>query len=88
VRVSGHIDPETGYVIDLKILKDIIKDEVLENFDHKNLNEDTDEFRNLNPTAENIAVVIYDKIRARLDSNYEIKVRLSETERNIVEYPA
>jgi 6-pyruvoyltetrahydropterin/6-carboxytetrahydropterin synthase len=88
VKVSGDIDPETGYVIDLKILKDIIRDEVLENFDHKNLNEDTDEFRNLNPTAENIAVVIYDKIRARLDSNYEIKVRLSETERNIVEYPA
>ena len=88
VKVSGDIDPETGYVIDLKILKDIIHDEVLENFDHKNLNEDTDEFRNLNPTAENIAVVIYDKIRARLDSNYEIKVRLSETERNIVEYPA
>jgi 6-pyruvoyltetrahydropterin/6-carboxytetrahydropterin synthase len=88
VKVAGDVDPETGYVIDLKILKDIIRDEVLEKFDHKNLNEDTDEFRNLNPTAENIAVVIYDKIRARLDSNYEIKVRLSETERNIVEYPA
>ena len=88
VRVSGEIDPETGYVIDLKILKDIIRDEVLEKFDHKNLNEDTGEFKDLNPTAENIAVVIYNKLRARLDSNYEIKVRLSETERNIVEYPA
>jgi 6-pyruvoyltetrahydropterin/6-carboxytetrahydropterin synthase len=88
VRVSGDIDPETGYVIDLKILKDIIRDEVLENFDHKNLNEDTDEFRNLNPTAENVAVVIYNKIRAQLDSSYDVKVRLSETERNIVEYPA
>ena len=87
VKVSGEIDPETGYVIDLKILKDIIRDEVLEKFDHKNLNEDTEEFQNLNPTAENIAVVIYNKLRARLDSNYEIKVRLSETERNIVEYP-
>ncbi|HYV92430.1 MAG TPA: 6-carboxytetrahydropterin synthase [Chitinophagales bacterium] len=88
IKVSGDIDPETGYVIDLKILKDIIRDEVLEKFDHKNLNEDTDEFHDLNPTAENIAVVIYDKIRARLDAAYDIKVRLSETERNIVEYPA
>jgi 6-pyruvoyltetrahydropterin/6-carboxytetrahydropterin synthase len=88
VKVSGDVDPETGYVIDLKILKEIIRDEVLEKFDHKNLNEDTEEFRDLNPTAENIAVVIYDKLRARLDLNYEVKVRLSETERNIVEYPA
>jgi len=87
VKVSGDVDPETGYVIDLKILKEIIRDEVLEKFDHKNLNEDTEEFRSLNPTAENIAVVIYDKLRARLDLNYEVKVRLSETERNIVEYP-
>ena len=88
VKVTGDVDPETGYVIDLKILKDIIHDEVMEKFDHKNLNEDTEEFRDLNPTAENIAVVIYDKLRARLDINYEVKVRLSETERNIVEYPA
>lgn len=88
VKVTGDVDPETGYVIDLKILKEIIHDEVMEKFDHKNLNEDTEEFRDLNPTAENIAVVIYDKIRARLDLNYEVKVRLSETERNIVEYPA
>jgi 6-pyruvoyltetrahydropterin/6-carboxytetrahydropterin synthase len=88
VKVTGDVDPETGYVIDLKILKEIIRDEVLEKFDHKNLNEDTEEFRDLNPTAENIAVVIYDKLRTRLDLNYEVKVRLSETERNIVEYPA
>jgi len=88
VNVSGDIDPETGYVIDLKILKDIIHKEVLDKFDHRNLNEDTAEFRDLNPTAENIAVVIYEKIRAKLDSKYEIKVRLSETEKNIVEYPA
>ena len=88
VKVTGDVDPETGYVIDLKILKDLIRDEVMEKFDHKNLNEDTEEFRDLNPTAENIAVVIYDKLRARLDINYEVKVRLSETERNIVEYPA
>ena len=88
VKVTGDVDPETGYVIDLKILKEIIRDEVLEKFDHKNLNEDTEEFRDLNPTAENIAVVIYDKLRARLDLNYEVKVRLSETEKNIVEYPS
>ncbi|MEO5674914.1 MAG: 6-carboxytetrahydropterin synthase [Chitinophagales bacterium] len=88
VRVSGEVDVVTGYVMDLKILKEIISDEVLEKFDHKNLNEDTEEFLNLNPTAENIAVVIYDKLRKRLDLKYELKVRLSETERNVVEYPA
>ena len=87
VKVTGEVNPETGYVIDLKIVKEIIRDEVLEKFDHKNLNEDTEEFRDLNPTAENIAVVIYDKLRSRLDSNYDVKVRLSETEKNIVEYP-
>jgi 6-pyruvoyltetrahydropterin/6-carboxytetrahydropterin synthase len=88
VKVSGEVDPETGYVIDLKILKDIIKEEVISKFDHHNLNKDTEEFRNLNPTAENIAIVIYNKIRKRLDKNYDIKVRLSETEKNFVEYPA
>ncbi len=88
VKVTGEIDPATGYVIDLKILKDLIRDEVLEKFDHQNLNEDTEEFRNLNPTAENIAVVIYDKLRSRLDLKYDVHVRLSETERNVVEYPA
>lgn len=88
VKVSGDVDPATGYVIDLKIVKDIIREEVLEKFDHKNLNEDTEEFSALNPTAENIAVVIYEKLRNRLDPNYGIKVRLAETERNIVEYPA
>ncbi|MBS1656861.1 MAG: 6-carboxytetrahydropterin synthase [Bacteroidetes bacterium] len=87
VKVSGEVDPETGYVIDLKILKDIIKEEVINKFDHHNLNEDTEEFRNLNPTAENIVMVIYDKIRKRMDKSYDIKIRLSETERNIVEYP-
>ena len=87
VRVSGDIDPETGYVIDLKILKQIIAEEVIEKFDHRNLNEDTVEFCDLNPTAENIAAVIYNKLRRRLDQKYEMSVRLSETERNIVEYP-
>lgn len=88
VRVSGEVDPATGYVIDLKIVKDVIREEVLDKFDHKNLNKDTVEFAALNPTAENIAVVIYDKLRSRLGTEYEIRVRLSETEKNIVEYPA
>ena len=87
VTVAGEIDPETGYVIDLKILKDIIREEVINKFDHRNLNEDTEEFRNLNPTAENIALVIHEKIRKQLDTKYDLKVRLSETEKNIVEYP-
>ncbi|MCY7410494.1 MAG: 6-carboxytetrahydropterin synthase [Chitinophagales bacterium] len=88
VKVTGEINPETGYVIDLKILKEIIKAEVLDKFDHMNLNEDTEEFRDLNPTAENIAIVIYDKIRNKLDKQYEVKVWLSETDKNFVEYPA
>ncbi|MDB5226232.1 MAG: hypothetical protein JWN78_425 [Bacteroidota bacterium] len=87
VKVTGEIDPETGYVIDLKIVKDIIKDEVEERFDHKNLNLDTKEFKNLNPTAENIIVVIYDLIRAKLDAKYDLHIKLYETEKNIVEYP-
>ena len=88
VTVSGEIDPETGYVMDLKILKQIIREEVIDAFDHHNLNEDTEEFKNLNPTAENIAAVIYQKIRKRLDSKYDLKIRLFETERNFVELPA
>ena len=88
VKVTGEMDPETGYVIDLKILKDIIRDEILSKFDHQNLNEDTEEFRELNPTAENIAVVIHDKIRKQLDKKFDLSVRLYETERNYVEYPA
>ncbi|MBA3649564.1 MAG: 6-carboxytetrahydropterin synthase [Chitinophagales bacterium] len=88
VKVTGEVDEETGYVMDLKILKDIIREEVLDCFDHKNLNEDTREFQELNPTAENIAIVIYDKIRKRLRNDLDLKVRLYETERNFVEYPA
>ncbi len=87
VKITGEVDPETGYLFDLKLLKEIIHQEVLERFDHKNLNEDTEEFRNLNPTAENI-FVIYESIRKRLDIRYEVAVRLYETERNFVEYPA
>ena len=87
VKVIGEIDPTTGYVIDLKIVKDIIKNEIEERFDHKNLNLDTKEFADLNPTAENIVVVIYDLIRAKLDAKYELFIKLYETEKNIVEYP-
>jgi len=87
VKVIGDIDPETGYVIDLKILKDIIYEEVELRFDHKNLNVETEEFKNLNPTVENIAVVIYNLIRTKLDPKYDLQIRLYETERNYVEYP-
>lgn len=88
VKVVGEVDPETGYLIDLKILKDIIYEEVELRFDHKNLNLDTEEFRNLNPTAENICYVIWQLINARLDGRYELTIRLWETPRNYVEYPA
>jgi 6-pyruvoyltetrahydropterin/6-carboxytetrahydropterin synthase len=87
VKVVGEIDPETGYVIDLKILKEVIKTEVEDRFDHKNLNMDCPEFANLNPTAENIVVVVYNILREHLDAKYDIQVRLYETERNFVEYP-
>lgn len=88
VQVTGDIDPETGYVIDMKVLSELIKQEVLNKFDHKNLNLDTLEFKNLNPTAENIALVIYGLIRPKLNSIFELKIRLYETERNYVEYPS
>lgn len=84
--VDGPIDPVSGYVIDLKILHDIIDSEVLEAFDHRNLNLDCPEFANLIPTAENIAVVIWNKLRAKLDSKFELEIRLWETERNSVFY--
>ena len=88
VKITGTIDPKTGYVIDLKLLSELIKEVVIEKFDHKNLNLDTVEFKNLNPTAENIAVVIYNLLRVKLDKEYELKITLYETERNFVEYPA
>ena len=84
--VTGEIDPETGYVIDVKILKDIIKEEVEDAFDHKNLNLDVPEFENLNPTAENIVVIIYHKIKAKLAKNLDLEVTLYETPRNFVRY--
>jgi 6-pyruvoyltetrahydropterin/6-carboxytetrahydropterin synthase len=88
VKVTGVPNPETGYVMDLKILSDLIRDHVLEKFDHKNLNLDTVYFKNLNPTAENICVVIYDLLRAQIDPQFDLQIRLYETERNFVEYPA
>ncbi len=88
VKVVGETDPETGYLIDLKVLKEIIYEEVEQRFDHKNLNLDTEEFRELNPTAEHICFVIWKLLRKRLDDKYELVVRLYETPRNYVEYPA
>ena len=88
VKVTGVPDPETGYVMDMKILSDLIRDHVLEQFDHKNLNLDTVYFKTLNPTAENICVVIYNLLRAQINPQLDLKVRLYETERNFVEYPA
>ena len=88
VKVTGDPDPRTGYVIDMKILSDIIKVNVLDRFDHQNLNLDTEEFKNFIPTAENIAVVIWKILREKIDQQLEIKVILYETERNFVEYPA
>ena len=88
VKLVGAPDADTGYVMDLKILSDIINAEVIERFDHKNLNEDTVEFKNLNPTAENICVVIWKLLRDKIDSKLELTVRLYETPRNFVEYPA
>jgi len=86
VQLKGEIDPETGYVYDMKVLSDLIKIHVLNKFDHKNLNLDTDEFRHLNPTAENIAVVIWNILRDKIDLKFELTIRLYETERNFVEY--
>jgi 6-pyruvoyltetrahydropterin/6-carboxytetrahydropterin synthase len=88
VRITGEIDPVTGYVIDMKVLSRIIKEKILNKFDHKNLNLDTEAFKDINPTAENIAVVIYNILREELKKDYTIKVWLYETERNFVEYPA
>ena len=87
VQITGEIDPETGYVYDLGKLSDIIKTHIEGRFDHKNLNLDCIEFKDLNPTAENIVVVIWQILRGQIEENYDIKVRLYETPRNFVEYP-
>jgi 6-pyruvoyltetrahydropterin/6-carboxytetrahydropterin synthase len=88
VKVVGEPDAETGFVMDLKRLSDIIKQEIVEKFDHKNLNLDIEEFRTLNPTAENIAIVIYNILEHYIPSHLQMQVRLYETDRNFVEYPA
>lgn len=87
VKVVGEIDPETGYVFDMKILNDIITSEIIERFDHRNLNLDTQEFKNLIPTAENIAKVIYDILRLKIDLKFDLEITLYETPRNFVVYP-
>ncbi|MEK9614669.1 MAG: 6-carboxytetrahydropterin synthase [Flavobacteriaceae bacterium] len=86
VHVTGTIDPETGYVIDMKVLKDLIKEEVEEVMDHKNLNEEVEAFFNLIPTAENISVVIYNRLKPHLDPEHELSVTLYETPRNFVSF--
>lgn len=86
VSVTGEIDEKTGYVIDMKILKDIIKSEVEDAFDHKNLNIEVPEFKELNPTAENISVVIYNKMKSKLSSDLDLEITLYETPRNFVTY--
>lgn len=88
VTLTGVPDPATGYVYDMKVLSDLIKEQVIKQFDHKNLNLDTPYFKSLNPTAENIAVVIWRILRQHIDNQYDLKVKLYETERNFVEYPA
>jgi 6-pyruvoyltetrahydropterin/6-carboxytetrahydropterin synthase len=87
VKVTGEIDPISGYVIDMKVLADLVQEHVEEKFDHRNLNLDTIEFKHLNPTAENIARVIYDILRPKIDAKFDLAIRLYETERNFVEYP-
>ncbi|MFT4669819.1 MAG: 6-pyruvoyltetrahydropterin/6-carboxytetrahydropterin synthase [Flavobacteriaceae bacterium] len=86
VGITGAIDVETGFLIDLKILKNIIKEEVENPFDHKNLNVEVSDFKTLNPTVENIAMVIWNKLRERIDAKYEVSVKLFETPRNFVLY--
>lgn len=88
VKVVGEVDPETGYVIDMKILSDLIKSEIEDRFDHKNLNLDTEEFRTLIPSAEHISYVIYHILREKIDPKYDLSIKLWETPRNFVEYPA
>jgi 6-pyruvoyltetrahydropterin/6-carboxytetrahydropterin synthase len=88
VKIVGVPNPDTGYVLDMKVLSGLIKQEILDRFDHKNLNLDTIEFATVNPSAENIAIVIYGLLRTKLDASLDLKIRLYETDRNFVEYPA
>ena len=86
VSVTGYVNPETGYVVDMILLKQIIKEEIENNLDHKNLNLDVVEFKSIIPTAENISIYIYNKIKSRLDSNLDLEIILYETPRNFVKY--
>ena len=88
VTITGPLDEESGYLIDMKELSDIIKEEILIPFDHKNLNLDVEDFKNLIPTAENMAIVMYNKLVNRVSNKFDIKIKLYETERNSVIYPA
>lgn len=88
VKITGYPDPLTGYVMDTKLISDLVDKEIVERFDHKNLNLDTKEFANLNPTVENIAIVIYDLLRPHIDSKLDLQIRLYETQKNFVDYPA
>lgn len=87
VKITGFPDPGTGYVMDMKVLSDIIREEVIDRLDHRNLNLDTELFRDVNPTAENIAIVIHDLLRPRIAADKSIRIVLYETPRNFVEYP-
>ena len=86
VSVKGKIHPETGFVMDMKVLKKLIESEIEDKFDHKNLNEEVEEFKSLNPTAENIAVVIWNKLRVKMDNKLDLSITLYETPRNFVTY--
>lgn len=88
VKVIGEIDPDTGFVMDVKELKELIKVHVLDKYDHKNLNLDVEEFKTTNPTAENIARMIYQNLIQQLSEGFELKIKIYETERNSAEYPA
>lgn len=87
IKLTGEVDPDTGYVYDMKKLADLIKEEVEDRFDHKNLNLDTPEFASLIPSTENLAIVIYNILRNKISGEYGLTVRLWETPRNFVEYP-
>lgn len=87
VKVVGEIDPISGYVIDTKLLSTLVNEHIISKFDHKNLNLDVPEFKTLNPTAENIAIVIYNILRPLLSEQFYLQIRLYETPRNFVEYP-
>ena len=87
VKLVGEVDEQTGYVFDLKLLNDMINEEIIERFDHRNLNLDTVEFKTLNPTVENIARIIYELLREKIDIKFDLEITLYETPRNYVVYP-